>query len=94
LKAIAERPRSNASVAKVIDRHGVQRHATWTPDRNTLTITTAPYKSTSDGRDGRTVAVWEKVKAVTALAGENSVLGTWKLKSFVRSNWREVQPNG
>ena len=30
---------------------------------NTLTITTAPYKSTDDARDGRTVAVWEKVKA-------------------------------
>src|SRR5690242_19192347 len=30
---------------------------------NTLTITTAPAKSGLDGREGRTVAVWEKVKA-------------------------------
>jgi hypothetical protein len=30
---------------------------------NTLTITTAPSKSGFDGREGRTVVVWEKVKA-------------------------------
>jgi hypothetical protein len=34
-------------------------------DGNTLTITTAPNKSTYDGREGRTVLVWEKVKAPT-----------------------------
>ncbi|WP_063702701.1 lipocalin-like domain-containing protein [Bradyrhizobium centrolobii] len=34
-------------------------------DGNTLTITTAPNKSTYDGREGRTVVVWEKVKAPT-----------------------------
>ena len=45
---------------------------------NTLTITTALYKSTADGR---TVAVWEKVKGPAAVAGENPVLGTWTLTS-------------
>jgi hypothetical protein len=30
---------------------------------NTLTITTAPSKSPFDGREGRTVLVWEKVRA-------------------------------
>jgi hypothetical protein len=34
-------------------------------EANTLTITTAPSKSSFDGREGRTVVVWEKVKAPT-----------------------------
>lgn len=34
-------------------------------DGNTLTITTAPFKSPSDGREGRSVLIWEKVKAPT-----------------------------
>jgi hypothetical protein len=34
-------------------------------DGNTLTITTALSKSGMDGREGRTVLVWEKVKAPT-----------------------------
>jgi len=34
-------------------------------DGNTLTITTAPNKSSYDGQEGRTVLVWEKVKAPT-----------------------------
>ena len=32
-------------------------------DANTLTITSAPNKSPADGREGRSVLVWEKVKA-------------------------------
>jgi hypothetical protein len=32
-------------------------------DGNTLTITTAPNKSMVDGREGRLILVWEKVKA-------------------------------
>lgn len=32
---------------------------------NTLTITTAPNKSPMDGREGRSILVWEKVKAPT-----------------------------
>jgi Lipocalin-like domain len=32
---------------------------------NALTITTAPNKSGFDGREGRTVVVWEKVKRPT-----------------------------
>jgi cytochrome c len=35
-------------------------------DGNVLTITTAPNKSMVDGREGRGVLVWEKVKAPTA----------------------------
>ena len=34
-------------------------------DGNILTITTAPNKSLVDGREGRGVLVWEKVKAPT-----------------------------
>ena len=34
-------------------------------DGNILTITAAPNKSPIDGREGRTVLVWEKVKAPT-----------------------------
>jgi Lipocalin-like domain len=34
-------------------------------DGNILTIATAPNKSPMDGREGRTVLVWEKVKAPT-----------------------------
>jgi hypothetical protein len=34
-------------------------------DGNTLTITSAPNKSPADGRDGRGILVWEKVKAPT-----------------------------
>jgi hypothetical protein len=34
-------------------------------DGNTLTITTAPNKSMVDGREGRLILVWEKVKAPT-----------------------------
>jgi Lipocalin-like domain len=34
-------------------------------DGNTLTITTAPFKSPQDGREGRSVLVWEKVKGPT-----------------------------
>jgi hypothetical protein len=34
-------------------------------DENILTITTAPFKSAQDGREGRSVLVWEKVKAPT-----------------------------
>jgi hypothetical protein len=34
-------------------------------DGNILTITTAPNKSPIDGREGRGVLVWEKVKAPT-----------------------------
>jgi Lipocalin-like domain len=34
-------------------------------DGNLLTITTAPNKSVIDGREGRSVLVWEKVKAPT-----------------------------
>jgi hypothetical protein len=34
-------------------------------DENTLTITTAPYTSPIDGRESRSVLVWEKVKAPT-----------------------------
>jgi hypothetical protein len=34
-------------------------------DGNTLTITTAPYTSPYDGRESRSVLVWEKVKAPT-----------------------------
>jgi hypothetical protein len=32
---------------------------------NTLTITTAPFKSGVDGREGRTIVVFEKVKGPT-----------------------------
>jgi Lipocalin-like domain len=32
----------------------------------------------------RSTLVWEKVKAAATVAGENPVLGTWKLKSNVR----------
>ena len=31
-------------------------------DGDTLSITTAPYKSYYDGREGRSILVWEKVK--------------------------------
>jgi hypothetical protein len=31
-----------------------------------LTITTAPYRSYQDGRQGRSVLIWEKVKANAA----------------------------
>jgi hypothetical protein len=34
-------------------------------DGNILTITSAPNKSPIDGREGRSVLVWEKVKAPT-----------------------------
>jgi hypothetical protein len=34
-------------------------------DGNVLTITTAPNKSPMDGREGRSVLVWEKVKSPT-----------------------------
>src|SRR5262249_37037993 len=34
-------------------------------DGNTLTITTAPFKSSVDGREGRTIVVFEKVKGPT-----------------------------
>jgi hypothetical protein len=34
-------------------------------DGNTLTIVTAPNKSPVDGREGRAIVVWEKVKAPT-----------------------------
>ena len=34
-------------------------------DGNTLTITTAPNKSADDGREGRGILVWEKVKGAT-----------------------------
>ena len=34
-------------------------------DGNILTITTPPFKSAQDGREGRSVLVWEKVKAPT-----------------------------
>ena len=34
-------------------------------DGNILSITTAPNKSPMDGREGRTVLVWEKVKALS-----------------------------
>jgi hypothetical protein len=34
-------------------------------DGNILTIVTAPNKSPVDGREGRVVVVWEKVKAPT-----------------------------
>ena len=52
--------------------------------RNTLTITTPPFKRPQDGREVRSTLAWEKVKAPAAVAGENPVLGTWKLKSQVR----------
>ena len=31
-------------------------------DGDTLTITTAPYKSYLDGREGRSILVWRKVR--------------------------------
>lgn len=34
-------------------------------DGNSLTITTAPNKSPMDGREGRSILIWEKVKAPT-----------------------------
>src|SRR5262249_16307958 len=34
-------------------------------DGNTLNITSAPEKSPADGREGRAILVWEKVKAPT-----------------------------
>jgi hypothetical protein len=34
-------------------------------DGNILTITTPPFKSAQDGREGRSALVWEKVKAPT-----------------------------
>ena len=34
-------------------------------DGNILTITGAPSKSPIDGREGRTILVWEKAKAPT-----------------------------
>jgi hypothetical protein len=59
---------------KVTHHVDVSWHEAWTGtdivrfyklEGNILTITTAPYKSTSDGREGRTIAVWEKVKTPT-----------------------------
>jgi hypothetical protein len=32
-------------------------------DDNTLTITTAPYRSYADGKEGRSILVWDKVPA-------------------------------
>ncbi len=32
-------------------------------DRDTLTITTAPYRSHQDGKDGRSILVWDRVPA-------------------------------
>ncbi len=32
------------------------------PDGDTLSITTAPYKSYFDGKEGRSILVWKKVK--------------------------------
>jgi hypothetical protein len=60
--------------AKVIHHVDISWNEAWTGtdqvrfyklDGNTLTITTAPNKSTYDGREGRTVLVWEKVTAPT-----------------------------
>jgi Lipocalin-like domain len=60
--------------AKVIHHVDISWNEAWTGtdqvrffklDGNILTITTAPNKSPVDGRDGRTVLVWEKVKGPT-----------------------------
>jgi Lipocalin-like domain len=66
------------------DRTGSNEVRFYKVEGTSLTITTAPNKSPVDGREGRSVVVVEKVNAPAALAGENPVVGTWKLKSFVR----------
>ena len=59
---------------KVIHRVDISWNEAWTGtdqirffkiDGNTLTVTTAVQKSPIDGREGRSVLVWEKVKAPT-----------------------------
>jgi len=59
---------------KVIHRVDISWNEAWTGtdqvrffkiDGNTLTVTTAVQKSPIDGREGRSVLIWEKVKAPT-----------------------------
>jgi hypothetical protein len=59
---------------KVIHHVDVSWNEAWTGtdqvrfyklDGNTLTITSAPNKSPVDGREGRAILVWEKVKTTT-----------------------------
>lgn len=59
---------------KVIHHADISWNEAWTGtdqvrffklDGNILTIATAPNKSPTDGSEGRTVLVWEKVKAPT-----------------------------
>ena len=59
---------------KVVHKVDISWNETWTGtdqvrfikiEGNTLTITTAPFKIPQDGREGRGVLVWEKVKAPT-----------------------------
>ena len=59
---------------KVIHHVDISWNEAWTEtnqirfyklDANTLTITSAPNKSPADGREGRAILVWEKVKAPT-----------------------------
>jgi Lipocalin-like domain len=59
---------------KVIHQVDISWNEAWTGtdqvrfiklDGNVLTITTAPNKSPMDGREGRSVLVWEKVKSPT-----------------------------
>lgn len=61
-------------VEKVIHHVDVSWNEAWTGtdqvrfyklDGNTLTITSAPNKSPVDGREGRAILVWEKVKTTT-----------------------------
>jgi Lipocalin-like domain len=64
---------------KVVHRIDVSWNQAWTGTDQVryyqlkgdmLTITTAPYRSYQDGRQGRSVLVWRKVKAGAASKGE------------------------
>jgi Lipocalin-like domain len=64
---------------KVVHRIDVSWNQAWTGTDQVryyqlkgdmLTITTAPYRSYQDGRQGRSVLVWRKVKAGAARKGE------------------------
>jgi hypothetical protein len=62
---------STVGEGKVVHHVDISWNQTWTGtdqvryfelDGDTLTITTAPYKSYSDGQEGRSILVWKKVE--------------------------------